>query len=84
MGGRDLRVDRHAAGDHHEGAPVVIALAALLVLAFFWAWHLDRKAKRQGSRDASPADLIRGAYRSRTGTEATKSGGGCTGRDEHL
>lgn len=46
--------------------PVVIAILALIVLAFLWAWHLDRKAKRNGAREASPAELTHGADNSRT------------------
>ncbi|HEY5336045.1 MAG TPA: hypothetical protein VIJ71_08490 [Mycobacteriales bacterium] len=61
---------------------VLIAIGALIVLAFLWAWHLDRRAKRDGSREASPADLTRGAHDSRVGIEGTVSGGGFTGQGD--
>lgn len=62
--------------------PVAIAIVALLVLAFLWAWHLDRKAKRDGSREASPAELTRGSHDSRVGSRATRQAGGFTGQPD--
>jgi hypothetical protein len=62
--------------------PVVIAILAIIVLAFLWAWHLDRKAKRGGTREANPAELTHGAYNARTGARATENAGGFTGRGD--
>ncbi|MGH3745115.1 MAG: hypothetical protein ACRDTP_09675 [Mycobacteriales bacterium] len=64
--------------------PVVIAIVAIIVLAFLWAWHLDRRTKRDPARQVSPAELTRGSHDSRVGARAMRQAGGFTGQpDDH-
>jgi len=41
------------------GISVIIAIVAMIILMFLWAWHFDRTAKRSGTRTANPATMPR-------------------------